>query len=125
MPRRRGTAPFAQLREFAEFWKYDAQALTCCLTATEEELEEDPEAYLGCEDCPVAQQIDGLDAQNHDAYRLYQQVVTRFAVEAHAIPLALSRITEDLSQDEFTDLWERFGVLHDVFCPPPERGSES
>lgn len=73
----------------------------------------------------MSEAIDKLDAQNYEAYRLYQQVVTRFAVEAHAIPLALQRMTADWSLDEFADLWDRFGVLHDVFCPPPKGGEES
>lgn len=109
--------PFAQLREFSEFWQFDVPSIACCLTA-DEDLEDDPDVCEDCNECPVAHWIDTLDAPNREAWRLYRQVVTRFTVDAQAIPLVLSRITADYDVDSFTELLDRFAVLHDVMCPP-------
>jgi hypothetical protein len=118
--RRTVRSPFVQLREFAEFCKFDAPQTPCCLTSSDEEQEEDPEAYAHCDECPVADRLEGLCGANREAYDKYRQVVTRFNVDTHAAPLVLRRITEDLDQFAFEDLIERFGILHDVLNPPPK-----
>jgi uncharacterized protein (UPF0303 family) len=76
--------------------------------------------YSDCATCPVAEALDGLCPSNQDAWRVYRQVVTRFAYETRSIPLVLERITADLDPDAFVDLMERFAILFEVFNPPPK-----
>lgn len=100
--------------------RHDAPNTPCCLLASEEEQEHDPEMYQGCDTCPVAEHIEGLCGENQTAWREYRQVVTRFTLETQSVALVLDRITTDLDRDAFEDRIERFAVLFDALCPPPE-----
>ena len=122
-PRKPVSRPRFELRDFAEFMVYEGGDLPCCLTASEDDLEEDPGAYTNCEACPVADKVDGLCASNREVWRLYRQIVTRFTVDTHTTHVALQKVTESLSQDDTLDLVERFSILYGVFNPPP-KGSE-
>jgi hypothetical protein len=122
--RRPASRPNFQLRDFAWFWKDDASSRTCCLTASDDEIDEDPEAYSECATCPVAAELDGLCQSNRDIWTLYRQAVTRFAFETHSIPLVLERLTVDMDRDEFLDVMERFAILFEIFNPPPKGSGE-
>lgn len=91
--------------------------------ASDEALDEDPDAYSDaqCEGCAVRQAIEDLDAPNRDAWSLYRQIVTRFTVDAQVVPLALSRLTADRDPDAFAELLDRFAVLYDALSPPKEQ----
>ncbi len=102
---------------------YEGREAPCCLTAaSEEDLEEHEEAF-NCETCAVAENVEGLCASNREAWRLYRQIVTRFTVDTHTIPVALQSVTAALSQDETLDLIERLDILYGVFNPPPKGSS--
>lgn len=91
-------------------------AVTCCQSATPEEIEQDPDLYR-CDVCPVRMAIEDLQPENADAWGTFQRVSTRFLVDLHAGGLALDRLTADYSPDEFLDLVERLTVLYDIVAP--------
>lgn len=93
--------------------------------ATDEALDEDPETYGRCDECPVAEHLDGLCVENRAAWQTYQQVVTRFTVDTHTTALVLRRVTEDLDAVAFEDLVERLSIVHDALHPPPEQKTDA
>lgn len=72
----------------------------------------------------MADRIDGLCAANHEAWRLHQQIVTRFTMDAQAVGMVLLRLTAGFSRDTFAELLERFTILYDALHPPTERPTE-
>jgi hypothetical protein len=101
--------------------RHDALNTPCCLLASEEDIEQDPDVYTRCDECGVAGQIDGLCAENLAAWRQYREAVTRFAVDTQTVALVIQRCTADLDRDEFADLMERFAVLYNALCPPRQQ----
>lgn len=99
---------------------YEAPQTPCCLTADDDAIDEDPEMFSRCDQCPVAAQIEALDGVNREAWHLFRQVVSRFTVESQAVNVVLQRVTADRSLDEFTELLARFEILYDAVCPPRE-----
>lgn len=77
-----------------------------------------------CDGCPVAEQLDGLDARNCYVWNLYRKTVVRLAADLHAGGAVLSRLTADLSQDDFDDVWRRLVMLYNTIDPPPEPAKE-
>lgn len=61
------------------------------------------------------------DPANFEAYRIFQQAVSRFTVDTHTAPAILGRLTEHLGPEAYADLLDRLGLLYDVLCPAPER----
>lgn len=88
----------------------------CCLFADDEELRIDPEAYE-CGTCPVLANLEGLDAENRQAWGLYKRIVTRLAADLYCGAEVLRRFTADVSNDDFPDLWERLSLLYSVLNP--------
>jgi len=88
---------------------------------TDEDRESEPEAY-DCETCPVADALYLLDADalNRKAWSLYQQTVSRFTVEGHALGVVLEKLTADCDQDEFEELLARWTFAFDTCNPLPE-----
>lgn len=82
-------------------------------------IETDPEVFQ-CETCEVSDRIQGLDAENARAWRLFQSLQTRFLVENRAVGMALAVFTADDSPEDVADLISRLSVLYDVYFPPPK-----
>lgn len=107
--------------------------MTCCLLAADADIEADPEAYRCFRadrpddpPCAVADALDQLyaDDANRQAWQLFRQVATRFLSDAHAIPLALERLTADMDAETFADVVERLTVIYNVVCPPKEESRD-
>lgn len=72
-----------------------------------------------CENCQVSRHLTALDADNQRAWALTHTVCSRFLGDAHAVGLALNRLTTDLDTDDFADMLSRVTLIYDVLCPPP------
>ena len=120
VPRWTGPRPFANLREFCTWWKYERNYYTCCLAATEEELEQDPELF-DCEACEVAHRLEELWPENHEVWALFQRCVTRFAVDTHSTGLVLTAACAGLDADDTLDRMERFALIYNVLYPPEKK----
>jgi hypothetical protein len=89
----------------------------CCLTVEQDEIDENPDDY-DCEACPVRLQLEGLDAENAEAWRIYRKMATRF-VQDFALSAELFRIeTEGWTVEDVTDLVTRLGIVYDELSPP-------
>jgi hypothetical protein len=62
-----------------------------------------------------------LDADNADAWSVYGQLCSRFAVDFHLAPALLRHLTEGRAVDDVLDLVDRLAVMYDVLSPPPQR----
>lgn len=119
--RRHATPPFANLQTFLEFWVDERAQHPCCLFATDDELQTDPDLY-DCDDCPVRDALEGLWPENAEAWRIFHVAVTRFTVDLHAGNEALRRLTAHLDETDpeaFSDLLARLGLIYDLLYPPP------
>lgn len=93
--------------------------MTCCLLVDETTAETDAEAFE-CESCQVAQQLSGLDPINTLVWRLYRQVICRLSADLSAGGMVLARLTHELTDDDFADVWRRLVKLYDILDPPPK-----
>jgi hypothetical protein len=62
-----------------------------------------------------------LDADNADAWAVYGQLCSRFAVDFNLAPALLRHLTEGRAADDVLDLVDRLAVMYDVLSPPPQR----
>jgi hypothetical protein len=62
-----------------------------------------------------------LDLDNADAWSVYGQLCSRFAVDFHLAPELMRHLTEGRAADDVIDLVERLAVVYDVLSPPPPR----
>jgi hypothetical protein len=70
-----------------------------------------------CGTCEVKQQLDGLDAEGHQAWDIYQKVCSRFALETNTAGVVLDRATAGLDDDDALDVVARLSLLYGVLCP--------
>lgn len=91
--------------------------MTCCLGSSDEEINEEPSLY-DCERCPVADALDGLDDENRETWQIYNQAISRFAVETHTVPLVLQDALAEMTTDARIDTMQRLALLYDVLSPP-------
>lgn len=61
--------------------------------------------------------LESLDAENRQAWQLYKRISTRLAADLHCGSEVLRRMTADVSDEEFPDLWERLSLLYSVLNP--------
>jgi len=115
--RRGARRPFENLRAFVEFWADEKDSHTCCLFATDEELEE---PVFDCDTCPVRQALDGLRPENEQAWRLFHRLGSRFVVDFGVGAEAFKRLTADVPDDEVPDLLQRLALIYDGLYPPPK-----
>lgn len=76
----------------------------------------DPDVF-NCDTCDVGRRWRGLDADNADAWHLYQRLVTRFAMETHTVGVQLARALADLDDEHAGELCDRLAILYDVLVP--------
>ena len=108
--------PFQQLREWIDFWEDRARLTPCCLWADEAAIAEDPDLY-DCETCVVAEWLGRLDPANARAWSLFRQLVTRLAVDLQCGSEVLRRLTADVSDEEWPDLWARLVLIDEALRP--------
>lgn len=70
-----------------------------------------------CQTCAVADRLDGLDADNMRAWRLYRDLVSRLAMDLHCGGEVLKRLTATISDDDWPDVWNRLALLYDILQP--------
>lgn len=58
--------------------------------------------------------------ENIAAWRLFQQLRTRFVVDAGFVGGAFQMYTAEWSNDLRVDVLERLSVIYDLIIPPPE-----
>lgn len=80
-------------------------------------LHTEASGVFDCDSCAVRQAVEGLDADNREAWDLMQRLASRFLVETHALPQVLMRLTANHDGEEFGDLIARLGIIYDVQCP--------
>jgi hypothetical protein len=61
-----------------------------------------------------------LDAENRDAWRIYGQLCSRFAVDFGVAPDLLRALVDGWSPDDVVELMERLTVMYDVLSPAPQ-----
>lgn len=90
----------------------------CCLFASDEELETDS-AQFQCDQCAVAEALDGLWPENRRAWALSRRVLTRFTFETGCVALALERLTSECDPEDWADLLTRLAIIYDEVNPVP------
>lgn len=75
--------------------------------------------HFDCETCEVADALASLDADNADAWRVYGQCLSRFAVDLGLVPVQFKALVSGRSDADVVDLMERLAVIYDVLSPPP------
>lgn len=95
----------------------DRPQLACCLSAEDDELATDPDAY-DCDTCAVLDQLDGLWPENRAAWTLSRQLLTRFTHDFGCVGLLIERVTRDQDLRDALDLVTRLTMIYDELCPP-------
>lgn len=105
---------FANLRAFCEFWVDRRPQIVCCQYVDDETLAcED----FDCATCEVRSASDALWPENVSAWQLFQQISTRFVVDARLVGEAFRVLTNDWPTDAKADAFERLSVIYDVMNP--------
>ena len=73
-----------------------------------------------CTTCEYRRLRDGLRPENLRAWRVWQQVGTRFAVDFGTGGYHLQKLTEGWPAEEVDDLMARLAVLYDTLHPARE-----
>lgn len=72
-----------------------------------------------CEACEFRQQVDGLDADNTDAWRAYLKLVShRWVMDMQAGPWWVAQVVARDDEDERDALMTRVSVIYDTLHPP-------
>lgn len=108
---------FRQLQAWADFWVDRARLTPCCLFADEDEVAIDPDRY-DCATCEVAAWLGRLDEANLRAWHLFRQLATRLAADLDCGAEVLRRLTVDVSDDDWPELWARLVLLYETLVPP-------
>lgn len=61
-----------------------------------------------------------LDAENQEAWAVFQAVLTRFTVDTHTVGLALAPVLDARAPEARADLLARLALLYDALYPPPK-----
>ena len=94
---------------------------TCCRSADPEIVESEPEMFE-CETCEFRQRVDGLDADNQAAWRLYARMNShRWLWDMQCGPWWLGELFREMDPDDRDDAMERIDVIHDTLHPPKVR----
>lgn len=69
--------------------------------------------------------MEGLDADNARAWRLFHQLFQRFLVDTQSVGGAFLRLTADLDVDDFEDVMRRLSLIYHIKFPPPRPRSRA
>jgi len=89
----------------------DGRSVTCCLRATDEELEEDPEAF-DCEACEFCEKQESLTAADDLALEIYDRLQTSVVRDLRLTPLVFDIAQLRLTQRDGLELLDRLDVIH-------------
>ena len=64
--------------------------------------------------------FEALDAENREAWTVFQSSVTRFTFDLHLVPLVLGPVLDAKAPDVRADLVARLTLLYDTLYPPPK-----
>jgi hypothetical protein len=93
-------------------WEADeGKVTTCCILATPEEIEADPEAF-DCETCPRRIAESQLSPHDHLALRVYGLLQTSAVRDLGLTPLVFDVLQLRCSQFEGLALLEKLDVIH-------------
>lgn len=75
-----------------------------------------------CDACEFRQQIDGLDAENDEAWRCYAKVTShRWLWDMQGANWWLGRVFGELSHEDADELMDRIDVIYDALHPRQEK----
>jgi hypothetical protein len=89
----------------------DGRTATCCLRATDEELESDAEAF-DCATCEYAARQASLNAHDHTALRCYSLLQSAVVRDLKLTPLVFDVLQLRCTQPEALLLLEKLDVIH-------------
>jgi hypothetical protein len=92
---------------------------TCCRSADPEIVESEPHAF-DCETCEFRCQVDGLDPENAEAWRVYSRLTShRWVWETQCGPWWVGEVFRDFDDsDERDTMMARVSVIYDTLHPP-------
>jgi len=65
--------------------------------------------------------LEGLDAENARAWRVFQQVARRLVMDWQLAPLVLEWAMADVPETDRLDVLARLAVIYDAMAPPPPK----
>lgn len=72
-----------------------------------------------CEACEFRCKVDGLDADNLEAWRLYgRMTMHRWVWDLDCGPWWVARVWGEVDEDAMDDLMQRVSVIYDTLHPP-------
>lgn len=80
-------------------------------------LATDPEAF-DCDGCAVREALDGLNAENAEAWEMFHRLASRFLVDAQLISTAFQQLMVGRDAADVLDVLERLEVIYDIVQPP-------
>lgn len=101
----------------------EGQSYTCCLRATEEELESDPEAF-DCADCDYQRRQQSLTDAGATAIRTYELLQTSVVRDLKLTPLVFDVLQLRLSKAEALLHLELLDVIHRHRTQSVDTGSD-
>lgn len=88
------------------------------MTASPDLVESESEVF-DCDTCEHKRQLDGLDADNVEAWGFYARLLAhRWVWDWQVGPWRLDQLTRDLDEDRRELLLARVSVIYDTFHPP-------
>lgn len=79
-------------------------------------MEHELEQY-DCETCAIKRALSGLDAENRQAWRVWQQVAHRVVVDLQAGGYVLGLALADLAPADALQCVERLSIIYDTLQP--------
>jgi len=67
----------------------------------------------------LADAQDTLDLENREAWRIYERLCTRFALDLRLTSVVFPYVLEAWSSGDVVDLLDRLTLMHEVLNPPP------
>ena len=81
-------------------------------------MESEPEVF-DCETCEFRQQVDALDAENAEAWRVYARLTShRWVWETQSGPWWVAQVFADYDADTLDEMLARVSVIYDTLHPP-------
>jgi len=98
------------------WWRDHAKNATCCRRATEQEREEDPDAF-DCVNCDYRKHVTGLWVENANAWDLYQRLCGRAVRDFHLEGWLVQQWTDGWDFERVAILMDRLNLIASVLEP--------
>ncbi len=108
--------PFANLRSFLQWWVNNAKNASCCYRATDEEYENNREAF-NCLTCDLMYQIDGLWRENAEAWEVFHLLCGRTVRDIQLENWVLTKWTDGWPLERTLGLIDRLDLIGSVLEP--------